>query len=74
MSTEPYCPPLDEVGLSWANRARSAWRCGTLETALECARRAIAAHDRFGSKSAPEPQIIAACRVLVKRNEMAEHL
>jgi hypothetical protein len=58
-------PPIDELAVTWAAQAKDAWQAGDRERARECARKAIAAHERFGSKKVAEPQIVAACRRLL---------
>ena len=68
----PASPPIDEVGLTWAERAKAAWRAGNVDRARDCARKAVDAHDAFGSKDIAEPQAVAACRKLLGRYEKRE--
>jgi hypothetical protein len=60
-------PPIEEIAECWAERARAAYCRGDTSWALECARKAVAAHERFGNSEAIEPQAIAACRLLIKQ-------
>jgi hypothetical protein len=59
-------PPLSEIADRWAQRAKTAWEGGQVDKAIVAARKAVDAHERFGSKAAVEPQAIAACRRLIE--------